>query len=1215
MPPAASSLSDKVIVAPPPAPLSPRLDPQLGGYPPDCGSKELKYLSYAKVLHDRGETHPMRYSMTEFDARGNAKPETYLLSTDFGAHSFHRLPTDSSVLSPYGVGMTLYFKYLKVMTWLFFLLVVLSAPALVIFIVGGTGSLAEFQMLAKQNFPMILGMTSIGHLRESSSFCDQVAVGGTLSLTCPAGEIGFVKAVYSTQQSQGSCSCPEINKVAAGSGKCRGQAVRSCSAVENCTTTCPSDGYGCFLGVHPVSKWACCATSLDKDTARPNLDGMKIRSTRKCGSRTIQAIVDGLCLGKKSCAMEVQEDRVYEWKVDEQYATSCPENSKSSSTTSNDTSTTPGTICHAGINDDSDYSRCPSSDRSLIVYARCFTTRIDLSNEWSLKIVGWDSISRQGFLGLAVGCDIACSVFFFLIVVWMKRKEQENVERITKDQIKALDYTVQLVHLPRHKHVGKLREEIRAHLETLLTNSPRYAVDLDRVRIADIQFGMNTSGHLKLLRNRGAVVRRLDVALQRYEKVRMLRSRLTPRVFELRSKRHKKKIQRLETKLMRHNARLDRWNAKHAQRASAQAVTAFITFEEEEGFNRCLQEYPDLGVLYRLFQPSRKRLHGERLRFRPAPDPSDIVWENLHHPFWERMLRQAIVGLITLAVLFVSFVLIFLAKLQKTKLEREFGRPTSCPAEVTKEAVVQDELEKQTGLVPYKALVECFCKSMLAVDSFQAMTQEAFFNPVTNRDEFYCKTWATSFIKTQLLSMLSVVMVVLVNVLLARILNVLVAMEKHHTESSQVVSRITKVFIAQFCNAALLMVVINANLSYFVDDQSIALSSFAILNGKYSDFTPAWYNDVGIALMLTMIINTFSPHMYVVVHYIAMEAKRFYDRGFSFDYSITRQDTQRDLDALYRGPKFDLAARYAQTLTSIFITYLFSAGMPLLHLVGFFAMLMTYWADKFTFLRIARSPPLYDRKVAIAAGSLLPYAVLLHSVVAMWMFSNAMIFQSPDDIASELASSSTVSSIGDGIPEFETVARGDIWPRLTRAQVVVLFAFFIVFCLVVALRILLFEYCPSMLQSVCPVLTRLMQKSKVAKGIPNYFDAIPTPILREKVNDPRVKPALRDKFQAALVKREPLGSSNSPKRRARRLVSAAEQYSAAHWIVGCPSYAISDNKEYVHELAIDSHLSEGISVEEIFCKDLEEQNGSAGSKGGERRDHSETNLRLELNAF
>lgn len=51
---------------------------------------------------------------------------------------------------------------------------------------------------------------------------------------------------------------------------------------------------------------------------------------------------------------------------------------------------------------------------------------------------------------------------FFFIVIWMKRKERENVARITKDQIKALDYTVQLVHLPRHMDAGKLREEVRS---------------------------------------------------------------------------------------------------------------------------------------------------------------------------------------------------------------------------------------------------------------------------------------------------------------------------------------------------------------------------------------------------------------------------------------------------------------------------------------------------------------------------------------------------------------------------------------------------------------------------------------------------------------------------------------------------------------------------------------------------------------------------------
>lgn len=475
-------------------PMSPRHDPQLGGYPPDCGSRDLKYLSYAKVLHDRGQTHPMRYSTTEFDLLGNPKPQKYPLSTDFGAHSFHRLPTDSFVLSQYGVGMTLYFKYLKVMTWLFFLLVVLSAPALVIYIVGGKGSLAEFQVLAKQNLPMILGMTSIGHLRESSSLCDQVAEGNTLSLVCPAGEIGFVKAVYSTQGVQGTCGCPEGNTVATGSGKCRGMPERTCSG-SSCTQICPTDGYGCFLGTHPVSKWPCCAKALDTATSEPNFDDMRIRSTPGCGSSAVQTIANGLCLGQKSCTMDVSEDVVYEWKVTDGYETQCL-----------DGESTPGAICTASINDKSDYSQCgndTTTKRSLIVYARCFTTRIDLSNEWSLKIVGWDSISvcgavsicispsvvgdqhllsrcvrerrlttltltlssqRQDFLGLAVGCDITCSLCFFFIVIWMKRKERESVERITKDQIKALDYTVQLVHLPRHKDVGKLREEVRSPL-------------------------------------------------------------------------------------------------------------------------------------------------------------------------------------------------------------------------------------------------------------------------------------------------------------------------------------------------------------------------------------------------------------------------------------------------------------------------------------------------------------------------------------------------------------------------------------------------------------------------------------------------------------------------------------------------------------------------------------------------------------------------------
>lgn len=364
--------------------MSPRLDAQLGGYPPDCGTKELKYLSYAKVLRDRGMTHPMRYSSTRKDALGFALPERYpLFSTDFGAHSFHHLSTDSVVLSQYGLGIALYFKYLKVITWLFLLLVVISAPALAVYIVGGGTSIAELTALARQDLPSVLGITSIGHLSEASSVCDQALENTELSLTCSAGTINFVKAVYSTYDSQGSCTCPERNKVAEGSGKCRGDIEGS---------VCPADGAGCFLGVHPVSLRPCCSFSRNEKTKTPLFDEMRIRESEGCGSNMAQQIVEGLCLGKKSCTLNVSEAITYKWEPDSIYGTNC---SKSPTIVTIDSvANITKEVCEERLNDDSDYSKCkPDKSRALIVYGRCFTTRIDLSGAWSLKIIGWDSMS------------------------------------------------------------------------------------------------------------------------------------------------------------------------------------------------------------------------------------------------------------------------------------------------------------------------------------------------------------------------------------------------------------------------------------------------------------------------------------------------------------------------------------------------------------------------------------------------------------------------------------------------------------------------------------------------------------------------------------------------------------------------------------------------------------------------------------------------------
>lgn len=575
-------------------------------------------------------------------------------------------------------------------------------------------------------------------------------------------------------------------------------------------------------------------------------------------------------------------------------------------------------------------------------------------------------------------------------------------------------------------------QKLRTHLEKILTLAEPCTREFDCIRIADIQFGKSTSGQLKLVRDRGVIVRKLEVELQRLEKIKQLEGKLDHKKYSSSIQSHIKKSRKLDVALEKHNVKLEKWRKRHGEGTRAQAVTAFITFEEEEGFQRCLQVYPDLGALHRFFQPKERRLHGKRLRFSPAPDPSDIKWENLHYSGLERFFRRWVVNLCALSVLLVSFCIIFLAKYEKGQLDQEFGRTTSCPANITKDDVVLDEYNKQTEASVYKALVGCYCEALLHKLSFQEMMNEEFdINPLTGAAHKYCKAWAKSFLTAQSLSVASVLMVVIVNLVLTKILQFLVKMEKYHTESAHIISQVIKIFLAQLCNTALLVIIINANIQSFYPTKhmtSINVSSFQFLSGKYGDFSAEWYQDVGVSLMLTMIINILSPHLNTFVTYLRLEIKRFWDRGCTFDYSRTKQDTQRDLDTLYRGPKFDLAQRYAQILTTIFITYLLSAGMPLLHVIGFCGIFITYWADKFStfaivkrcdfsesiaiaFLRITRSPPLYDAKIARMTGSLLPYAVVLHCCVALWMFSNSLIFQTVSNRSSSIFAASRRSFV------------------------------------------------------------------------------------------------------------------------------------------------------------------------------------------------------------
>ena len=87
-----------------------------------------------------------------------------------------------------------------------------------------------------------------------------------------------------------------------------------------------------------------------------------------------------------------------------------------------------------------------------------------------------------------------------------------------------------------------------------------------------------------------------------------------------------------------------------------------MTWESEEAYNRCegyndtledtsIENYDEIEKF--------KTFLGEEIEVEGAPEPSDIIWENRGISTTTKTIRTAIVVVITLILLAISFVMIF----------------------------------------------------------------------------------------------------------------------------------------------------------------------------------------------------------------------------------------------------------------------------------------------------------------------------------------------------------------------------------------------------------------------------------------------------------------------------------------------------------------------------------------------------------------------------
>lgn len=741
---------------------------------------------------------------------------------------------------------------------------------------------------------------------------------------------------------------------------------------------------------------------------------------------------------------------------------------------------------------------------TLMIYAKCFDTSIVIGgNEYAkdqaaLLVVAMDLIICITFLW----------AWRTLRRREAAATEQFDAENVTASDYSVIvrplpkDYPSYLV-LKR-----RLRKHLEDLLSTQPAVISDHA-DQKAIKIADIQFGMQNARMIMLKKKRGALLRKmekLEKASQIFqldkipgdEEVRNAVAAKTindTEAFERCSAAAKANAANFEIvslddmaasedpetrgslaastlsnaekalrwpsiqKVMRNKEKLDKKLTtvqeellKEAKKPKARKpVVAYVTFADEEGYLRMLATYPASTFAWcvqgeELRLPNHEDEGTHRLIVKPAPMPSDIIWENLEPGDCNRLARNTFTATISLLLILGSMVLLFLAEDSKRENKRRF--PTAPCANFgdtldNRTLVIDDVLWRERNLtIGNKGRLECYCKDALANaasldDAINVFTTDEFPDVYPGTEsKLWCLEWIQIFGANSALTYSAAFGVLVVNLLLRQILFKLVAFERHRSRTEELVSRMTKLFIVQVLNTAFLVLLVNAKID----------SDFELLSkGEYGDFTASWYSAVGVSIILTMILNIFVPHAGPIVLTLMTKLKRCRDRGCSTDTSRTKKMTQADLEALYTGPPFLMAERYAQVLTILFVCFSYATGLPMLYYIGCLSMVSFYWVDKYMFTRIVRLPPVMDEKLAQRATSLLPFALILHTGFGMWMLSNSDIFQANAALDDALAvgGEASTSTLGAGAEAIQAVDVGVDMARVTNAQAVPLFLVFL----------------------------------------------------------------------------------------------------------------------------------------------------------------------------
>eukprot|EP00227_Mantoniella_beaufortii_P000812 CAMPEP_0197617748 /NCGR_PEP_ID=MMETSP1326-20131121/61189_1 /TAXON_ID=1155430 /ORGANISM="Genus nov. species nov., Strain RCC2288" /LENGTH=932 /DNA_ID=CAMNT_0043186643 /DNA_START=68 /DNA_END=2866 /DNA_ORIENTATION=- len=612
--------------------------------------------------------------------------------------------------------------------------------------------------------------------------------------------------------------------------------------------------------------------------------------------------------------------------------------------------------------------------------------------------------------------------------------------------------------------------------------------------VVDVQIAHNDSELLGLAFERGRIAEQMERTVARWKKAMGdPKTRVeTVKALEAEAKQSKKSLRAVNAAIRQ---------LQNLRGTGSQSVCAYVTFQDEEHFLKCFKLYRP-GLVQWLLRKQELRFRGtHRLTVTQAPPPTDIQWENLEYTWLQRTFRSFSVNLLAVGILAAAFASIAAVKAMKegTVVEIDVAPCRAmCSYTVSPKLTLHNETLRGTYAECFKR--EAYLKAPPAPPApspppvsfgrhrrrdllqtagtaqspapppplpppspppyfnassvtcgpydafcFSCYCLELITASAILKESEYCSVYVTGYSMQLIAGATAQGIIVVMNTFLNWVILKLVRFERHHSASSEQRSVMLKLFVSQFFNTAVNLVVISASFPWLKRQLKGSTAEGLLFEGDKEDLSPKWYQEVGYALVLSMLVNPMAQRAQTFVRSMKFKWQRTAAR--------TAAVTQRQLNEAYEGEEFVLSVRYGEILNIIFVTMTFSAGIPLLVPLAAFSFWQHYLVDRYDFLRVAKLPPRYSTALADGAAEVMAYASIGHLLFFIW--ANSFHRMDPDPFVYGLLGSyiergceiwgknapAPLDTLFGAVPDTADVARrvlqrNTAWGTLTLAVVI-----------------------------------------------------------------------------------------------------------------------------------------------------------------------------------